>query len=83
MGLDLSCGGHLTHGSKVNFSGKIYSCESYVYMYVCMFDARGPMKCSDSLSTAHSPRLYECQLCEAYVFNGHPHDVACGTRTRM
>jgi len=25
LGLDLSCGGHLTHGSKVNFSGKIYS----------------------------------------------------------
>jgi len=24
MGLDLSCGGHLTHGSPVNFSGKIY-----------------------------------------------------------
>src|SRR3989338_6486100 len=24
MGLDLACGGHLTHGSHVNFSGKIY-----------------------------------------------------------
>jgi len=24
MGLDLACGGHLTHGSSVNFSGKIY-----------------------------------------------------------
>lgn len=24
MGLDLTCGGHLTHGSHVNFSGKIY-----------------------------------------------------------
>src|SRR3989344_2608527 len=24
MGLDLACGGHLTHGSPVNFSGKIY-----------------------------------------------------------
>ena len=23
MGFDLTCGGHLTHGSKVNFSGKI------------------------------------------------------------
>ena len=29
MGLDLPSGGHLTHGSKVNFSGKIY--ESYSY----------------------------------------------------
>jgi len=29
MGLDLACGGHLTHGSKVNFSGKIYQQVSY------------------------------------------------------
>ncbi|MDC1051000.1 serine hydroxymethyltransferase [Candidatus Marinimicrobia bacterium] len=29
MGLDLSHGGHLTHGSKVNFSGKIYNFVSY------------------------------------------------------
>jgi len=29
MGLDLSCGGHLTHGSPVNFSGKLYNCAPY------------------------------------------------------
>ena len=29
MGLDLSHGGHLTHGSKVNFSGKLYNFISY------------------------------------------------------
>ena len=29
MGLDLSHGGHLTHGSKVNFSGKSYNFISY------------------------------------------------------
>lgn len=29
MGLDLSCGGHLTHGSPVNFSGKWYKCSAY------------------------------------------------------
>ena len=29
LGLDLACGGHLTHGSKVNFSGKIYQQVSY------------------------------------------------------
>ncbi|OYT58002.1 MAG: serine hydroxymethyltransferase [Candidatus Aenigmatarchaeota archaeon] len=29
MGLDLSCGGHLTHGSPVNFSGKWYRCIPY------------------------------------------------------
>jgi glycine hydroxymethyltransferase len=29
LGLDLSCGGHLTHGAPVNFSGKIYDAEHY------------------------------------------------------
>jgi len=29
LGLDLSHGGHLTHGSKVNFSGKIYNSVFY------------------------------------------------------
>ncbi len=29
MGLDLSMGGHLTHGSPVNFSGKLYEVHSY------------------------------------------------------
>ena len=29
MGLDLSHGGHLTHGSPVNFSGKLYEVTSY------------------------------------------------------
>tara|TARA_X000001036_G_scaffold424734_1_gene450099 strand:- start:1355 stop:2647 length:1293 start_codon:yes stop_codon:yes gene_type:complete len=29
MGLDLSHGGHLTHGSKVNFSGQFYDFVSY------------------------------------------------------
>ena len=29
MGLNLSHGGHLTHGSKVNFSGKLYNFVEY------------------------------------------------------
>lgn len=29
MGMDLSHGGHLTHGSPVNFSGKLYNFTSY------------------------------------------------------
>ncbi|MCK8824593.1 serine hydroxymethyltransferase [Fuchsiella alkaliacetigena] len=29
LGLDLTHGGHLTHGSKVNFSGKLYNFVSY------------------------------------------------------
>ena len=29
LGLDLAHGGHLTHGSRVNFSGQLYNCISY------------------------------------------------------
>ncbi|WP_125770800.1 serine hydroxymethyltransferase [Companilactobacillus furfuricola] len=29
LGMDLNAGGHLTHGSKVNFSGKMYEFHSY------------------------------------------------------
>ena len=29
MGMDLGCGGHLTHGSPVNFSGRQYNCVPY------------------------------------------------------
>ena len=29
LGMDLSNGGHLTHGSRVNFSGKIYNAVQY------------------------------------------------------
>ena len=29
MGMDLSCGGHLTHGAKVSFSGKLYNSVMY------------------------------------------------------
>lgn len=29
LGMDLSCGGHLTHGHKVNFSGKIFNFIPY------------------------------------------------------
>ena len=29
LGMDLAAGGHLTHGYKINFSGKFYSPVSY------------------------------------------------------
>ena len=38
LGLDLSHGGHLTHGSKVNFSGKIYNSSFYGVTKEGIFD---------------------------------------------
>ena len=38
LGLDLSHGGHLTHGSNVNFSGKIYSSSFYGVTQEGIFD---------------------------------------------
>ena len=38
LGLDLSHGGHLTHGSNVNFSGKIYSSSFYGVTKEGVFD---------------------------------------------
>ena len=29
LGMDLACGGHLTHGLKINFSGRFYNVVSY------------------------------------------------------
>jgi len=29
MGMNLACGGHLTHGAKVSFSGKVYNAVQY------------------------------------------------------
>ena len=38
LGLDLSHGGHLTHGSNVNFSGKIYNSSFYGVTQEGIFD---------------------------------------------
>ena len=38
LGLDLSHGGHLTHGSPVNFSGKIYNSSFYTLNKDGVFD---------------------------------------------
>ena len=53
LGMDLSQGGHLTHGSKVNFSGKLYKPVSYG------LDAKGYIdyKQVESLALEHKPKM--------------------------
>jgi glycine/serine hydroxymethyltransferase len=33
-GMDLSAGGHLTHGAKVSFSGKLFDSMSYAWIKI-------------------------------------------------
>ena len=57
MGLDLAHGGHLTHGSKVNFSGQLYNFISYGV------DAKtGRVNFNDVLEKAieYKPKLIIC-----------------------
>lgn len=54
MGLDLSCGGHLTHGSPVNFSGKHYSLVPY---YVDEETERLDMDAIRKLAEAEKPKM--------------------------
>ena len=57
LGMSLDHGGHLTHGSKVNFSGKIY--ESYSYG---IDPVTGDIDYNEvqSLATEHQPKLIIC-----------------------
>ncbi len=57
MGLDLAHGGHLTHGSHVNFSGQLYNFISY------QVDKKTGLVDFDSLSRLaqeHKPKLIIC-----------------------
>ena len=57
MGLSLSHGGHLTHGSAVNFSGKLYKFISYgVNQKIGRVDFNEVHK----LAKAHQPKLIIC-----------------------
>ena len=57
MGLDLSHGGHLTHGSAVNFSGKLYNFISYgVNRKTGRVDFEGVHK----FAKEHQPQLIIC-----------------------
>lgn len=53
LGMDLSAGGHLTHGSKVNFSGKIYNSVLYG------LDAEGDIDYAQiaELAKEHKPKM--------------------------
>jgi glycine hydroxymethyltransferase len=57
LGLDLSMGGHLTHGSGVNFSGKIYTPHFYgVVKETGLID----YEMLESQARTHKPKLIIC-----------------------
>jgi glycine hydroxymethyltransferase len=57
LGLDLSMGGHLTHGSPVNFSGKLY--EPHFYG-VKKEDGRVDYDSMERVALAEKPKLIIC-----------------------
>ena len=54
LGLDLAHGGHLTHGMRINYSGKLYDVVPY---HVREDDLRVDMAEVERLALAHRPRL--------------------------
>ncbi|MEU1518762.1 serine hydroxymethyltransferase [Streptomyces sp. NPDC005811] len=54
LGLDLAHGGHLTHGMRLNFSGKLYDVIPY---HVRESDLRVDMDEVEQLALAHRPKL--------------------------
>ncbi len=54
LGLDLAHGGHLTHGMKINFSGKLYNVVAY---HVSESDHRVDMAEVRALATEHRPKM--------------------------
>ncbi|MDQ0238701.1 MULTISPECIES: serine hydroxymethyltransferase [Arthrobacter] len=54
MGLDLAHGGHLTHGMRINFSGKLYNVIPY---HVSESDLRVDMAEVEALALEHRPKL--------------------------
>ncbi|MEC8706193.1 MAG: serine hydroxymethyltransferase [Candidatus Neomarinimicrobiota bacterium] len=57
MGLDLAHGGHLTHGSKVNFSGQLYKAVSY---QVNKDTGRLDMESVAAIAKKHKPKMIIC-----------------------
>ncbi|SFA88903.1 serine hydroxymethyltransferase [Amycolatopsis marina] len=54
LGLDLAHGGHLTHGMRINFSGKLYNVVAY---HVDGETGRVDMAEIERLATEHRPKL--------------------------
>jgi len=54
LGLDLAHGGHLTHGMRINFSGKLYNVVAY---HVSDTDGRVDMAEVERLAEEHRPKL--------------------------
>ncbi|GHD28942.1 serine hydroxymethyltransferase [Streptomyces violarus] len=54
LGLDLAHGGHLTHGMRLNYSGKLYDVVPY---HVRESDLRVDMDEVERLALAHRPRM--------------------------
>jgi glycine hydroxymethyltransferase len=54
LGLDLAHGGHLTHGMKINFSGKLYHVVAY---HVAETDHRVDMAEVRRLAVEHKPKM--------------------------
>ncbi|MCR8574980.1 serine hydroxymethyltransferase [Streptomyces sp. Isolate_219] len=54
LGLDLAHGGHLTHGMRINFSGKLYNTVAY---HVSAEDNRVDMAEVERLAMEHRPQL--------------------------
>lgn len=57
LGLDLSMGGHLTHGSPVNFSGKLYNAVHYG---VRKEDGRVDYDHLEKQAAEHKPKMIIC-----------------------
>jgi glycine hydroxymethyltransferase len=57
LGLDLSMGGHLTHGSPVNFSGKLYQPHFYG---VKKEDGRVDYEGMEKVALAEKPKMIIC-----------------------
>lgn len=54
LGLDLAHGGHLTHGMRLNYSGKLYNVVAY---HVRKSDMRVDMAEVEALALEHRPRM--------------------------